>query len=246
MKVAVISDIHGNVFALKAVLEDIKKRGVDSIVNLGDIFYGPIAPRATYDLLQQYEIVTIQGNQDRQIYESAPNEVTANPTMAFVLDDLQGEPLQWLRSLPHEVYVSDDVYLCHGAPGNDLLYLLENVKNGYPVVRSDAEISSLLKGEQVSLILCGHTHISRCVHLASGQLIVNPGSVGLPAYDDDMPVAHRMENYSPHASYAIIEKLEHGWQVDQCKIPYEVDLAVQKCRELQRDDWAGLLQNGRV
>lgn len=246
MKIAVISDIHGNVFALKAVMDDIEKRCVDSIVNLGDIFYGPIAPRATYELLQQYEITTIQGNQDRQIYESTPSEIATNPTMAFVLDELKGAPLQWLRTLPHELHLNDDVYLCHGAPGNDLVYLLENIKSGYPVVRSDTEITTLLKGEQTSLILCGHTHIPRCVHLASGQLIVNPGSVGLPAYDDEMPVPHKMENFSPHASYAIIEKHQHGWQVEQCKIPYDVDMAVEKCQKLQRNDWVGLLKSGRV
>ena len=246
MKIAVISDIHGNAFALKSVLADLKKRDITKIVNLGDIFYGPIAPKATYDLLQQHEIVTIQGNQDRQIYEAQPDEIINNPTMAFVIDELEGEPLQWLRSLPHELHLSDDVYLCHGGPGNDLLYLLENVESGYPVVRSDTEITSMLKGEHAPLILCGHTHFPRSVSLASGQLVVNPGSVGLPAYDDEVPVPHQMENYSPHAIYAIIEKHQYGWQVEHCKIPYEVDLAVQKCQNLQRNDWVGFLTTGRV
>lgn len=246
MKIAVISDIHGNAFALKAVLDDLNNRGIDKIVNLGDIFYGPIAPKATYDLLQQYEIETIQGNQDRQVYEAQPDEVMNNPTMAFVVGELAGEPLKWLRSLPHELHLSEDVYLCHGGPGDDLLYLLENVESGYPIVRSDTEIIPLLKGEHASLILCGHTHIPRSVCLASGQLIVNPGSVGLPAYDDDLPVPHRMENYSPHATYAIIEKHQHGWWIEHCKIPYEVDLAVQKCQKLQRNNWVGFLKTGRV
>ena len=246
MKIAVISDIHGNVFALKAVLDDLKKRDVDKIVNLGDIFYGPIAPKETYDLLQQYEIVTIQGNQDRQVSEAQPDEIINNPTMAFVVGQLKGEPLQWLRSLPHELHLSDDVYLCHGGPGDDLLYFLENVESGYPVVRSDTEISSMLKGESASLILCGHTHVPRSVSLASGQLIVNPGSVGLPAYADDLPVSHRMENYAPHATYAIIEKQQYDWRIEHFKIPYEVDLAVQQCEKLQRNDWTGFLKTGRA
>lgn len=246
MKIAVISDIHGNVFALKAVLDDLKKCDVDKIVNLGDIFYGPIAPKATYDLLQQYEIVTIQGNQDRQVCDAQPDAIINNPTMGFVVGQLQGEPLQWLRSLPHELHLSDDVYLCHGGPGDDLLYFLENIESGYPVVRSDTEITSLLKGEQASLILCGHTHVPRCVSLASGQLIVNPGSVGLPAYADDLPAPHRMESHSPHATYAIIETYQHGWRVEHFKIPYEVDLAVQQCEKLQRNDWTGFLKTGRA
>lgn len=246
MKIAVISDIHGNAFALRAVLDDISNRGVDRIVNLGDIFYGPIAPGATYDLLQQYDISTIQGNQDRQIYEVQADDIINNPTMAFVLDELEVKPLQWLCSLPHELHLTDDVYLCHGGPGDDLLYLLENIDSGVPLVRSDGEITALLKGEHASLILCGHTHIPRCVHLASGQLIVNPGSVGLPAYEDDSPVPHKMENYSHHARYAIVEKDHYGWQVEHCIIPYEVELALQKCQKLQRNDWVAFLKNGRV
>ena len=246
MKIAVISDIHGNVFALKAVLDDLKTRGVDTVVNLGDIFYGPIAPRATYDLLQENEIVTIQGNQDRQIYESTPDEVETNPTMAFVIDDLKGAPIQWLRSLARNLHLSDDVYLCHGGPGDDLVYLLENIDSGYPVVGSDGEIVSRLQGVDSSLVLCGHTHIPRCVRLTSGQLIVNPGSVGLPAYTDDEPVFHRMENYSPHASYAIIEKNITGWRVEHYKIPYDVDLAALECQKRHRNDWVSCLRSGRA
>lgn len=245
MKIAVISDIHGNVFALDAVLDHLSRRNVDRIVNLGDMFYGPIAPRATYELLLEYETLTIQGNQDRQLYESIPDE-RANSTLAYVLDELQGTPLEWLQSLPGECYLNDEVYLCHGGPGDDLLYLLENIESGQPAMRRGAEITSLLKGEQSSLVLCGHTHLPRSVTLDSGQLVVNPGSVGLPAYADELPVPHCMENFSPHASYAIVEKISHGWLVEHCRVPYDVDSAVQQCQKLQRNDWAGYLRSGRV
>ncbi len=66
-KFAVLSDIHSNVWALEAALEDVRKRGVDGIFNLGDILYGPLAPGLTFDLLQAEEVITIKGNQDRQI-----------------------------------------------------------------------------------------------------------------------------------------------------------------------------------
>ncbi len=81
MPIAAISDIHSNVYALEAVLADINKREIDVIVNLGDILYGPIAPKATYELLKKHEIVTIRGNQDRQIYEASQQEIESNPTM---------------------------------------------------------------------------------------------------------------------------------------------------------------------
>ncbi len=70
------------------------------------------------------------------------------------------------------------------------------------------------------MIVCGHTHIPRLVRLANGQTIVNPGSVGVAAYSDDAPVPHAMENYSPDASYAILEKTA-GWDVTFRKVPYD-------------------------
>ncbi|BHH82806.1 metallophosphoesterase family protein [Desulforhopalus sp. 52FAK] len=246
MKIAVISDIHGNAFALKAVLEHLQDQQFDTLVNLGDIFYGPIAPKATYVLLQQHDIVTISGNQDRQIYEATGTEIDSNPTMQFAMDELDGEPLKWLRSLPSELQLNDDVYLCHGAPGNDLTYLLENVDSGLPEVRSDQQIKGLLNGQKSSVILCGHTHIPRSVVLKSGQYIVNPGSVGLPAYCDDEPIAHKMENYGPHASYVCIEQTDNGWIVQHQKVPYDVEAAVRQCRKLKRNDWVTFLRTGRA
>lgn len=100
--IAAISDIHSNVFALDAVLADIKRRNVDQIVNLGDILYGPIAPKATYELLManQDNIMTICGNQDRQIYAATAADIAINPTLAFILDDLPIDAIEWMRSLP--------------------------------------------------------------------------------------------------------------------------------------------------
>ena len=97
--IAAISDIHSNVFALQAVLADIKKRGVDQIVNLGDILYGPIAPKATYELLMAHrnEIITICGNQDRQIYEATESEIANNPTMDFIVKDLPKDAIEWMQ-----------------------------------------------------------------------------------------------------------------------------------------------------
>ena len=245
MKIAAISDIHSNVFALEAVLDDIRKRGADVIVNLGDIFYGPIAPRATYELLIEEEIITIAGNQDRQIYESMEDEIRDNVTLQFVLAELDGAPLDWLQLLPKEMQLTADVYLCHGAPGNDSIYFLEDIENGSGAVRTDAEIIALLHGQSAPLILCGHTHIPRTVALSTSQLIVNPGSVGLPAYEDDLPVVHKMENYSAHASYALLEKKVNGWLVEQFRIPYDVEAACKKALLLERHDWVAYLQTGR-
>ena len=245
MKLALLSDIHSNVFALEAVIRDAQSRSVSGMANLGDILYGPIAPKATYDLLMEHDFITISGNQDRQIYESTDGEISSNPTMQFILDDLGDEPISWMKSLPFDQQFNEDIYLCHGTPDNDLIYLLEDVANGSPVVRSDEAITELLAGQRSSLVCCGHSHLARTVRLNNGQTIVNPGSVGLPSYMDDLPVPHSMQNFSSQASYAIVEKTDHGWLVDSIKVPYDVASAVEECKKRDRLDWVHFLQTGR-
>ncbi len=245
MKFAVLSDIHSNVFALEAVLADVKKHSVDIIVNLGDILYGPIAPKATYDLLMQHDIVSICGNQDRQIFEASAAEIASNPTMKFIIDNLGEKPIKWMKSLPFDKQLNNDVYLCHGTPDDDLIYLLENVELGYARLRSDSEIIKRLNGQKSMLICCGHTHTPRTVCLTSGQIIVNPGSVGLQAYTDDEPNVHSMENFNAMASYAVVEKMADSWKVAHINVPYDTDLAVAECKKRGRVDWVHFLATGR-
>ena len=85
---AVLSDIHSNIWALDAVLADARKKQVDQLINLGDILYGPLAPKATYERLQSEAVITIRGNQDRQIYEATDAEIAANPTLSSFLKTL--------------------------------------------------------------------------------------------------------------------------------------------------------------
>ena len=250
--IAAISDIHSNVFALDAVLGDIKKRGVNQIVNLGDILYGPIAPRATYELLMAHrdDIITIRGNQDRQIYEATEAEIADNPTMDFIVSDLSKDAIEWLRALPFDCHLSEYIYLCHGTPTDDMVYLLEDIATGAPTVRSDSNILSLLNGIDSPVIVCGHTHIPRTVTLSSGQMVINSGSVGYPAYEDDLPVVHKMQTYSPHASYALITCIETAqgkcWQTEHIKVAYDHEAAAELALKNGRRDWAFALKTGRV
>jgi predicted phosphodiesterase len=222
-----------------------EQRNIDVGVNLGDILYGPIAPRATYDLLMEKQFVTISGNQDRQIYQSTATEISANPTLQFILDQLGQEPLSWLKSLPFDKQLTPEVYLCHGTPHSDLIYLLEDIDSGPAQLRSDQGISDLLNGQDSELILCGHSHSPRTVSTRKGQLIVNPGSVGLAAYTDDEPVRHSMENYSGHASYAIVENSAADWNVEQIKVSYDVQKSTQLAKQNNRLDWVHFLNTGR-
>src|SRR5258706_14734416 len=91
-RIALLADIHANVWALEAVLADVRKQGVDVLWNLGDILHGALRPRATYDLLRSTDIaLTIRGNQDRELYEPS-----GDPRVEWMLRDLGPEPIEWL------------------------------------------------------------------------------------------------------------------------------------------------------
>jgi putative phosphoesterase len=246
-RLAILADIHANVWALDAVLAHAKSRGIDRFVNLGDSLYGPLKPHATYErLMRESVLITIQGNQDRLIYEASEREVNSIRTLAYVIRDLGDEPIHWLSELPRTAVFEDDIFLCHGTPGSDSNYLLEDVMEGLPEVRSEGAIRELLQGVRQPVVLCGHTHIPRVVELSHGQVIVNPGSVGVPAYDDVDPVRYRMQTFSPHACYAILEKNAAGWNVSLERVAYNYLAPAEFARMMGRDDWAQGIATGRM
>ncbi len=244
MKLAIISDIHGNLAALNAVLADIKKCGVDNVLNLGDILSGSLQPCETADRLIPLNFPTILGNHERQIITLDPQKLSLSDSHALKL--LRKDQLNWLRSLPTQLIIEDDVLMVHGIPGNDLEYFLETVTPGGVIPSSPETIESHAKGVTQSLILCGHTHIPRQFKLSDGRLVVNPGSVGLQAYDDVNPCYHKMESGSPHARYAIVESSQYNWQVDFRAIAYDWDSAAGLAAANGRVDCVIPLQKGIV
>lgn len=95
MRVAVLSDIHGNYWALCKVLRDADSRKVDSIINLGDSLYGPLKPKETYDLMKSNGIKSISGNEDWLILDKNHD----SPTLNYVIRELNTEAMDWLNSL---------------------------------------------------------------------------------------------------------------------------------------------------
>src|SRR5207302_8631319 len=119
---------------------------------------------------------------------------------------LDGRHRAWLQSLP-ATYELEGILLCHGSPDDDLQYLLEDVREDGVHLASPETIQARLGGmSERKLILCGHSHIPR-----AASNVVNPGSVGLPAYSDVRPCLHYMETGSPHARYALLDRRQHEW-----------------------------------
>jgi predicted phosphodiesterase len=250
MKIAVIADIHGNAPALEAVPDDIARQGIREIVNLGDHLSGPIDPARTAELLMARDIPSIRGNHDRALVTLDPADMIL--TDRFTHAVLSDKHFAWLASLP-PTRSQGPLFLCHGTPESDTTYWLEDVSPEGLVHRSDrARIETLAAGIASPILLCGHTHIPRLVTLGDGRLVLNPGSVGCPAYGDDAPVPHRVETGSPSASYAILDLSSSDtspprqWDVTFRSIAYDHAAAAQLAEVHGRPDWAAALRSGWV
>ncbi|GAB3250252.1 metallophosphoesterase family protein [Chitinimonas naiadis] len=243
MRLALLSDIHGNLPALKAVLADIAKRSVDHIANLGDSLSGPLWPAETAALLMQQPWSQLAGNHERQLLTQEPARMGESDRYAH--GQLGTEAMAWLASLPASLPLAlDDALLCHGTPDSDLVYFMESVTPS-GVRLADAEEIAMRQGTaRHGLIACGHTHVPRAMRAANGSLLVNPGSVGLQAYDDDHPYLHFIENGSPDARYAIVEKTLSGWRAALITLPYDAEAAAVQAERNQRPDWAYALRTG--
>jgi predicted phosphodiesterase len=235
MRIALVSDIHGNLAALEAVAEDICRRAVDRVVNLGDNLSGPLQPLETAHFLMSSGWLSLAGNHDRQLLSFRPGH--GGPSDEYAHSQLTTKEFDWLRTLKPSIQLNNEVFLCHGTPINDCEYLLESIEGASVKLANSAAITERLAGESSAVVACGHTHIPRSIKLGGGQLIVNPGSVGLPAYSDDHPVPHVVETGSPDARYTIIEQTRAGWATQHFTVPYDHMSMAKLARQRNRPDW---------
>ncbi|MHB8324437.1 MAG: metallophosphoesterase family protein [Candidatus Dormibacteria bacterium] len=204
-RICVLSDIHGNVYALEAVLKDIRGLGCDTLVVAGDLAaHGP-APAESVDLIRSLGAITVRGNTDRYLAEgSAPSPGTRDPEQSISLDwsreQLGGDRLRFLGELPPSAQLTGCLVV-HGSPGND--------ERGIWPDTPDSEIDAYA---WTGTLLCGHTHRPFQRMLARGE-VVNVGSAGWTLDGD------------PRPSYALLER-DHGgpagpWRVTLRRVDYD-------------------------
>lgn len=261
MRIALVSDIHGNLPALQAVAADIAAARVDRVLNLGDIASGPLWPRETVQWLAERGWPTIAGNHERQALAAVPGDSSDD---AFTAAELGAAERAWLAALPATLRLFDDrpggtLQAFHGVPGDDCLYLLETVTGiATPGVdrglreATEAELHqrlATLEAPRAAVCVCGHTHVPRQRRLADGTLLVNPGSVGRPAYWHDQPARHVVETGGPQARWALLEHGAQGWQATLRATDYDWPAAVRRAGAsgvAGRADWRAELASGRV
>ena len=245
-RTAVVADIHGNRWALEAVLEDARRESATLLLNLGDVLYGPLDPEGTAQRLMALALpsLTVLGNEDRVLLEP-PEDSGPHTSLRFTLSQLSAPALDWLRAAP-AVAEREGVFLMHGTPAADDEYLLEEVLETGARQRRPEAVARLLAGVDARMIACGHSHLARLVRLPDGRTVLNPGSVGLPAYTDDLPHPHTMEAGSPLARYAIIEQDHRGWLVAERAVPYDWQAAARVAEQNGRPDWAEAIRTGWI
>jgi putative phosphoesterase len=229
MKIAIISDLHGNYEALRSL-----PTGYDELWILGDLVnYGP-EPAAVVDFARTNSKVVVRGNHDNSIgFDVDPRctaryEKMADLTRRYTASVVEKEQKQFLRLLPLSLEIKRDdtsFYLCHAKP-SDPLY-------GYCPEESDEWVEEL---EQVNsdVLLVGHTH-TPFIRKIGKKIVVNPGSLGQP------------KTGKPDACYAIWENGDFQLK----SFPYAVDKTVERLKALAfpldvEKDLITVLQTGSV
>ena len=243
MRLAILSDIHGNLRALEIVLADLATRGVDATVNLGDCVTSPLWPRETLELLDTLALPTVRGNHDRWVAQLP--RVQMSQTIASTCDALSAEQRRSLGLLPATLQLDNDVFAVHGTPDSDVDYLLEEAVEGRLSLVTAATLGQRLgEDRHESLILCGHSHNQHTAHAPGNRLIINPGSVGCPRYaDNENPF--RAESSTPHARYAIATRRSGRWSVELFALDYDWDAVAERAIANGRRDWAEAFLAGR-
>lgn len=229
MRIAVLSDIHGNLPALQAVLADLQQFDISAILVAGDLVAGP-QPNEVIHLLRSLDAQVILGNNEIGLLDyhsgAAPLEWFTHKQFAlgrWIFRNVDSENVAWLQTLPQQtIYRLDGatpIRVVHGSPR-----------------RTDEEIypdhqlhilNTALASIDEPVLVCGHTHKAWVVH-KNGKIALNPGSIGIPLDGD------------PRARYALLAWQEGLWQPILHNVNYNLDAIEIAFHQ------SGLLEEGGV
>ncbi len=216
MRVAIFSDIHGNVRALDACLADLGEQGgAERIVAAGDLCMDGPRPRAVLERLQQIGADCLRGNTDRYISDVATFHADGEegPALAWQREQLGDEWLRFLAGLPFSIRVgegSDALLVVHANPKTDDEHVWPDA--------DDAFLERAFAGVVERTIAFGHLHLPY-VRQWRDKLLVNVSSAGLPKDGD------------PRANYALLTERSGGWEVKLRRVAFDVE---KVAREIEK------------
>ncbi len=223
-RIAIFSDIHANLPALEAVMEDMDQRGLDRRYCLGDLVGYGTFPNQVIDIIRDRGIPTIMGNYDQGVgnssdecgcaYKTAEEEALGKRSIAWTnLHTSEGNKA-FLRGLLPQISLNLGdlhVVLAHGSPRKINEYLYAD--------RPEAGLERILDSVQADILVIGHTHKPYDRVLPSGRHVINDGSVGKPKDGD------------PRAAYVILEVEQRDLKVEFVRVPYNVEKAASAIEE---------------
>lgn len=221
MKIAFLSDIHANIFALEAVYEDLEKEGVKKIYVAGDLIGYYYWPKEVLSLLMNdVRVSCIRGNHEeilRQTMLSDSDRERYKSKYGSGYDvcrkSLSPDEMKWLLSLPEKLEVAIDgctIFISHGDLNGMFKYLYPDANSG--------DIAKNYSQQRVTVF--GHTHHA-FLHSLENRILMNPGSVGQP------------RDIAGLASYAVYDTKNHVTRFKRCQ--FNVDGVIEECMKIDPD-----------
>ncbi len=221
MKIAIISDIHGNLSALNAVLQDIEKQEIDNYFFLGDLVMNGPSPREVYEIIDQLEPeVWIKGNTDEWLElfdddteEDSPKKALMLARNRYAKERLTADQIERLVRVQDQsvVIVNDKKILCvHGSP--------DSIEEAIGIMRPLSYFDELMANNTFDLLLCGHTHLP-FIGFYKGKKIMNPGGIGFSLDEDS------------RASYGVLTIGNNEFSLTIHRVDYDVDAVVKVASE---------------
>ncbi len=228
---AFISDIHGNSYALEAVLKDIENRGVEEIYCVGDSVGYNTRPNEVLNKLKEVGILSVLGNHDEMTISYSREELE-NPKaqitpQLWTARQVTPENLAYIKTMQEQIVVDMEgkkVRITHGSPYSNCDYIFEDD------VEKQLEIASELKED---ILIFGHTH-NLYQKKVLGKLLVNAGSVG------------RSKDGDNRAGYVILS-IDEEVQVEFVRVPYDTNSLVNELLDSQLpNEFAEVIRTGKV
>ena len=220
MRIAIISDSHGNLSALDAVLADLDRTGpYDDVLVGGDVAYGGPFPEGCVARIQERGYRTVRGNTEQMIDD------VADAHARWVIDRLDESQLQFIRDLPVRETVQAggvQVTLVHATPWS----IYDSVRPG----DGDGAFQRMLDEAGTRFVAYGHIHLQHKRELDDGAVIA-VGSLGLP-FDGDQ-----------RAMYTVIELSDDGAEVEFRRLAYDVEKAIAEARASDGPNCVGFAVN---
>jgi predicted phosphodiesterase len=212
LRIAIISDIHGNLMALDAVLTDIESQGVDDIWCGGDIAWGGPWPKECIDRVRDTCGVVIRGNTDIWVTgdpQGVPDGAREEHKALAAAHAISDDDARWLLNLPLGHSGQGSLLLVHGTP-----------RTPFDAPMPDAPAAAFAPYQgQAQIVIYAHIHRAFVRRLADGTIVCNTGSVGLPMDGDN-------------ATYLLLEGVGPDWMLIHRRVVYDRRAAIAQARRM--------------